>query len=256
MENLLLCDASQPEAVGEICKRKGLGVEIQSFSHPDYLLKDDQGLDKHKRFYGKISPKALHGPFADLSPGSPDRLIREVTKKRFEFAHKYARLLGATHIILHHGYVPGTSGYRGWLKRSLQFWQDFLADKSPEIVFYLENLLEPDGELMGEVVSQADHPNLRICFDVGHAFCHGKIPLEQWVKDLGPLIGYVHLHDNNGDVDAHLSLGEGKLPLDQTCYALKRHAPKALWALEVGPTNLADSVFWLERHGYFSYSGD
>ncbi|HHY10841.1 MAG TPA: sugar phosphate isomerase/epimerase [Firmicutes bacterium] len=187
---------------------------------------------------------------------SPDPLIREVAKKRFEFAYKYARLLGAPHIILHHGYVPHTSGHAGWLARSLEFWRVFLADKDPDTVFYLENLLEPDSKLIGQVVRQLDQPNLKICFDVGHAFCHGKIPLKEWVEDLGPLIGYVHLHDNNGDVDAHLSLGEGRLPLDHICYTLKRRAPDALWALEVGPENLAASYFWLERHGYLSFSGD
>lgn len=255
MPNLLLCDASQPEITAPICKRTGLGVEIQSFSNPNYLQVKADGVQKHKNLYKDLQSRALHGPFGDLSPGSCDDLIREVTAKRFEFAYKYAQSLDAAHIILHHGYVPNTNTYGGWLRRSLEFWDVFLGDKDPRFTFYLENLLEPDGKLIGEVVRQIGRPNLRICLDVGHAFCYGKIPLQQWIEELGGLIGYVHLHDNHGDFDAHLSLGEGKIPLDQVCYTLKRCVPDAIWALEVGPEQTDDSLFWLQSHGYLHLSG-
>lgn len=250
MRQLMLCDASQVEQVAAICHRTGWGVEMQSFTNPEYLSRNEAGVEYHLSQYSGILPRSLHGPFGDLSPGSCDRLIREVTKKRFEFAYKYARLVGANQVVLHHGYVPGTNTPRAWLRRNLEFWDEFLADKDPEVIFYLENLLEPDPSLLGEVVREINRPNLAVCLDIGHAFCHGKAPLEQWVEELGELIGYVHLHDNHGTVDEHLALGEGRIPLDEICYALERKAPDATWALEVGPDGLEDSVFWLESHGY------
>lgn len=254
MRFLLLCDASQPQRVAPLCRNAGLGVEIQSFSNPKYPEQNPDGLKLHNEVYQGVASKSLHGPFGDLSPGSLDGLIRQVTRERFEFAYKYARLLGAEHVVLHHGYIPNTNTYNGWLNRSQEFWTEFLLDKDPSVTFYLENLLEHDPRLLTEVVRQVDHPNLKACLDIGHAFCHGKHPVQHWIEEMGELIGYVHFHDNLGDQDSHLSLGKGRLPLDQICYTLEQAAPDAIWALEVGPENLEDSLFWLESHGYSPYS--
>lgn len=255
MRFVLLCDASQPEQVAPICRKTGLGVEIQSFSNPDYPSERKDAIGYHIDVYDGVFPRSLHGPFGDLSPGSCDQLIRQVTKKRFEFAYHNAQRLQVQHIVLHHGYIPNTNTYNGWLKRSVQFWEEFLRDKDADVTFYLENLLELDPKLLAEVVRTVDHPNLRVCLDLGHAFCHSKHPVQYWVEELGELIGYVHFHDNLGDQDAHLSLGQGRLALDQICYTLERVAPEAIWALEVGPENLEDSLFWLESHGYLPFGG-
>ncbi|MCK9526057.1 MAG: sugar phosphate isomerase/epimerase [Limnochordia bacterium] len=255
MRSVLLCDASQPQKVAPICAKTGLGVEIQSFSNPDYPSLNPSGASLHHAYYDEVETKALHGPFGDLSPGSCDARIRQVTRERFEFAYTNARKLGAKHVVLHHGYIPNTNTYGGWLRRSIEFWDEFLSSKSTEVTFYLENLLEVDANLIGEVLRKVDHPNLKACLDLGHAFCHGKIPVRKWVEDLGSLIGYVHFHDNLGDQDSHLSLGKGRLPLDEICYILEQVSPEAIWALEVGPENLEDSLFWLETHGYLFHSG-
>ncbi len=253
MRFVLLCDASQPQKVASICRKGGLGVEIQSFSNPGYPDLHPDGIQRHLGLYESLQPRALHGPFGDLSPGSCDARIREVTRERFEFAYEYAQKLDAKHVILHHGYVPNTNTYGGWMKRSLEFWEDFLVSKSSEVTFYLENLLEVDTKLIGDVLRKVNHPNLQACLDLGHAFCHGKLPVQKWVEELGELIGYVHFHDNLGDQDAHLSLGQGRLPLDQICYTLEQVVPDAIWALEVGTDNLEDSLFWLETHGYLPF---
>ncbi len=255
MRFVMLCDASQPQKVAPICRKTGLGVEIQAFSNPEYPFLNKDGVALHESHYGNISPKSLHGPFGDLSPGSCDGLIRKVTKERFEFAYTYAKTLDAEHVVLHHGYVPNTNTYGGWLRRSEEFWGEFLSGKDSGITFYLENLLETDSKLIADVLRAVDHPNLKACLDLGHAFCHGKAPIQRWVEELGELIGYVHFHDNLGDQDTHLSLGEGRLPLDEICYSLERFSPDAIWALEVGPENLEDSLFWLETHGYLPFSG-
>ena len=250
MRFVMLCDASQPSRVAPICRKTGLGVEIQSFSNPEYPLVKTDGVELHRSDYGSVFPRSLHGPFGDLSPGSCDRLIRKVTQERFEFAYAYALNLQAEHVVLHHGYVPNTNTYGGWLRRSAEFWKSFLSSKDVGVTFYLENLLEEDWKLIRDVLDTVKHPSLKACLDLGHAFCNGKPHILQWVEELGERIGYVHFHDNFGDQDAHLSLGQGRLPLDQICYALEGMAPDAIWALEVGPENLEDSLFWMETHGY------
>ncbi|NLM39821.1 MAG: sugar phosphate isomerase/epimerase [Firmicutes bacterium] len=250
MECILLCDASQPESAADLCRRYGLGVELQAFANPDYEQSVPDAVLRHNEVYKDISPRALHGPFADLSMGSSDRLIRQVTYERFVYAHDRAVQVGAEHIVLHHGYVPGTNTPGGWLRRSVELWEQFFDEVEVQAQIYLENLLEDDPQLLLDVVSTVGRDSLGICLDIGHAHCHSRLPVLEWIMRAGDLIGYVHLHDNHGRNDDHLGLGSGSLPLDEVCSALEQYCPDAIWALEVGPDNAADSVFWLDNRGY------
>lgn len=250
MESIILCDASQPELAADLCRRYRLGVEMQAFANPDYELDRPDAVAWHNEVYNDILPRSIHGPFADLSMGSSDRLIREVTFKRFAYAHERAVQLGAESIVLHHGYVPGTNPYSSWLRRSVDLWDQFFAEIDVQPTIFLENLLEEDPGLLIDVVDQVDREKVRICLDIGHAHCNSRVPVTEWIAQAGDLIGYVHLHDNHGHSDAHLSLGSGNIPLDEVCSALEQYCPNAIWALEVGPDNMADSVFWLDNQGY------
>ncbi|MBU3146683.1 hypothetical protein [Clostridium sp. CF012] len=59
--------------------------------------------------------------------GSFDKMIRDVTKYRFEYDYDYdvAEKLMANNIVLHRGYVPKTSYPPNWIKRSIMFFDDF-----------------------------------------------------------------------------------------------------------------------------------
>ncbi len=250
MQNILLCDASQPHVTADLCRRYRFGVEMQAFANPEYEQSVPDGAAQHLAIYQDIQPRALHGPFADLSMGSSDRLIRKVTYERFVYAHERAVALGAPYLILHHGYVPGTNTYASWLRRSTKLWERFFQEVEVQTEIFLENLLEEDPHLLVDVVEHIGRSQVRICLDIGHAHCHSRVPVTNWIAQAGHLIGYVHLHDNHGRSDDHLALGHGSLPLDEICSALEEYCPHALWALEVGPDNAADSVFWLDKQGY------
>jgi sugar phosphate isomerase/epimerase len=225
-------------------------VEMQAFANPEHEVGTPEAVAQHRDAYGDIQPRALHGPFADLSMGSSDRLIRKVTYDRFQYAHQRAVDLGAAFLVLHHGYVPGTNTYGGWLRRSVKLWERFFEETDVQVEIFLENLLEEDPDLLMDVVEAVDRRQVRLCLDVGHAHCHSRVPVTDWIRKAGHLIGYVHLHDNHGRSDDHLALGAGAMPLDEICSALEEYCPDAVWALEVGPDNTAHSVFWLDNRGY------
>ena len=73
-----------------------------------------------------------------------------------------------------------------------------------------------------------------------------------WIRRLGKRIGYVHLHDNNGERDEHLAFGEGTIPLADVCRALEEEAPDAVWTVELagGIPDLQKSMEWLVEHGF------
>lgn len=96
-----------------------------------------------------------------MCSGSNDKLIRDATRNRFEYAYEKAIKLGINNIVLHHGYVPRTSSYGGWLKRAVEFWKDYLVGKSEEVIFHIENQLEYDPSLLSEVVAGIGAKNVK-----------------------------------------------------------------------------------------------
>lgn len=250
MKEIVLCDDSKLETVAPLCKRYKVGIEIQSFAHPTCPNKNPEELDIHKKELIDIQTRALHGPFADLCPGSFDEMIREVTRNRYEFAYDKAIKLSATHIVLHHGYVPKTSKPGNWLKRIIAFWNDFLMNKSADIQFHIENLLELDPYLLSEVISGIDRGNVDVCLDIGHAHCNSRKSVIEWIKILNKQIGYIHMHDNHGENDEHLGFGEGKIPFVDVCDVLEEYCPMATWAIETKTNSIEKSLLWIRENGY------
>ena len=59
-----------------------------------------------------------------------------------------------------------------------------------------------------EFIEQVNHPNLYLLFDIGHAQISNEDPADL-LPDAGDRLLYVHLDDNDGKEDLHLSLTEG-----------------------------------------------
>jgi sugar phosphate isomerase/epimerase len=250
MKSLVFCDETKFDTVLPLCKKYDCGIEVQSLCYPSYLATHPDAIEHHIEGLCGVHEIALHGPFHDLCPGSNDELIRDVTKIRFEFAYEMACKVNATSIILHHGYVPKTSSYSGWLKRVTAFWNDFLDGKSDHIRFHVENVLELDPDLISDVISGIRRETVNICLDIGHAYCNSKVPVTKWIEHLNDKIGYVHLHDNNGEYDEHLGLGEGNLPIFEVCKLLDFYCPNAIWAIETSIHSKEKSYLWLKEKGF------
>lgn len=251
MKALILCDGGKVEKVAPLCITKGFGIEVQSFHQPN-VLEDHTQVGYHLAQMAGISLRAMHGPFGDLCPGSFDPMVCEVARVRLEQAYAIARQLDIDHIVLHHGYVPHTSSRAGWIRRSMEFWHSFLAGKSPEVHFYLENLLELDPSIISDVIDGVGSHHLSINLDIGHAHCNSQTPVLQWIEAIGNRIGYLHLHDNHGEADEHLGLGQGQIPMLEVCHALNEYSPDAIWAIEAEGEGINRSLLWLIENGFLS----
>jgi endonuclease IV len=66
----------------------------------------------------------LHGPFMDLSPGSPDPSIRALTRERFDRMIRLAALYKAERVIFHAGYDGRRYGYMQelWTETAGETW--------------------------------------------------------------------------------------------------------------------------------------
>jgi sugar phosphate isomerase/epimerase len=252
MKQLNLCDDERILEVAPLAEKNCCGIEIQAFYDPDILKREQDAINMHKKAIYGIDKRALHGPFADLCPGSMDTMVRDLARNRYDMAVKVAEILGVKDIILHHGYVPGTSYPKGWLARSTIFWKEFL-DNAPDLInIYIENLLEHDPELISEVMRAVNRRNFQICLDIGHAHCNSKKTVLFWIERLKDQIGYVHMHDNHGKTDEHLGLGSGTIPMKEVCRALNEYSPDAIWSIEARPEYIEQSLDWLKENAFFS----
>lgn len=250
MKQLILCDDCKPQVIRELCHKYGLGIEVQSFYDPEYLNVNPDAFEQHADYIKKIPVRYLHGPFGDLCPGSFDSMVRDVALNRFELAFSSASKLNIHNIILHVGYVPDTSPAKNWIKRCCELWKQFLKDKPNDITFYLENLFEKTPEFVSELIEQIDDSRVKVCLDIGHAYCHSNEDVVTWVEHLGDKIRYVHMHNNHGSTDEHLGLNTGTMPIIDVCHALKQHSPKADLALEVNLESMHSSIEWLKKNEF------
>lgn len=259
MKSIILCDHAKLKETALLCKKYNFGIEAQSFYDPEYLDINPNAIEEHLNVLEDIPIRSIHGPFWDLCPGSFDNLIREVTKKRFDYAFSCASKIKAQNIVLHHGgFIDGVFTYKKsideWLNRNVEFWKDFLMNKDPNIKIHIENFLEPDPELMLQLIEEINKENLDINLDIGHVNYSSNLSVVEWIKRLNKHIGYVHIHDNFGNVDEHHGLGKGNLPLVEIFDALETYSPNAIWAIEHKIEEMEGSIDWLKKHGYLTNS--
>ena len=203
----------------------------------------------------KERPLALHGPFFDLSPASFDSKIRKSTMERFEEVYHAAKVLGASKIIFHTGFIPQVYFIEGWLPNSISFWKEFMSNKQDPITICIENVFEADYNPIIELIKNVNHPNFKMCLDIGHVHAYSSLPLTTWIKNLKNHISHIHLHNNYGDKDEHLGLSNGSIPI-QDCLALvSKLVPSATITLEIyNLEELKHSLEFLSQTQYLSRS--
>ncbi|MGD2079653.1 MAG: sugar phosphate isomerase/epimerase family protein [Nitrospirota bacterium] len=159
----------------------------------------------------------VHAPFMDLAPAAVDPGVREVTAERFDRALDAAGVLEAKAVVFHSGYDKWKYGHNMdiWLQRSLGFWPRFIGrarDLGTRIA--VENIFEDTPENLKLLMEGLGSESFGICFDTGHMNIFSLVPLDDWLDALGEHIIELHLHDNRGDLDAHLPVGEGDFDFD------------------------------------------
>ena len=171
--------------------------------------------------HGYIELEMLGGPHFDLSAKAPKarRAALEIVRGEAEYAH----VLGCRDIIVH-PVGPGCT-------RDDAFRPDALAESAEHVArlgeeadvrFLLENMPPPmfgtDAEVLRAIVDEADSPALGLVYDSGHASLAGRTV--ETVRQMGPRLWGVHMHDNGGKEDDHFLPGMGVVALEDAARAL------------------------------------
>lgn len=156
----------------------------------------------------------LHAPFLDLSPGSPDPAVRDLTCRRFEQMLKLVPIFKPKTVVCHAGYDWRRYSQLKdvWDENSLKTWSWLstrIRDAGGQLM--LENVYENGPEEMRILFENLGKEHVGFCLDTGHQAAFSRCSLKTWLESLGPYLGQVHLHDNSGQNDDHLALGKGKI---------------------------------------------
>ena len=192
---------------------------------------------------------SLHAPIADVNLISPHPAARAFAEAELARTLTLAAALGARGVTFHLGhrstgvpYEPPWEAAKAAIRRLASRAQNLgvklcLENDSKSPYAFLSDL-----ELFGKLLSELGIPGT---LDLGHAWIAYHEKVFELIPSLLPLVHTVHLHDNRGDHDEHLGLGEGTLNLGRV-WPLLTEVPAVV--LEVkNPAGLARSLELLRR---------
>ena len=166
---------------------------------------------------------SIHAPICDINIASISDPVRKASMKETLDTIKVANKLGIDRMTIH----PGLSSmsvhgidykYLAHAKESMKVLDDaqkeygtsLAIENMPNSYFFLCRTAAELDEIVGDT-------DLGICFDIGHANTTGQI--DEMIDTFGKRIKNIHIHDNNGDKDEHLTIGTGSIDF---CKVLKK----------------------------------
>jgi len=87
-----------------------------------------------------------------------------------------------------------------------------------------------------------------MCLDIGCVNIYSNMKITEWIEKVNKNIGFVYLYNNDGKMDKHKGLNNGKINMIEICEALEQYCPNAIWQIET--TEYEDSIKWLKKNKY------
>ncbi len=104
--------------------------------------------------------------------------------------------------------------------------ENFNKCLDPNVLYYIDNACD-----LKELVEYINHPNLFVCYDIGHANMQETTQSKQ-IKVLGDSIKALHVQDNNKNIDYHVAPFFGTTNYDEVMCALKEIGYNGYFTLE------------------------
>ncbi|ACK41374.1 MULTISPECIES: sugar phosphate isomerase/epimerase family protein [Dictyoglomus] len=160
----------------------------------------------------------MHLPYIDINLASFNDEIWEKSIESILKAIEYGEKAGIKRAVLHPGGVPLSHLVLIFLaQRRLRKALEFILEKAEkyDVEVCIENPYFEENDIFSNVDQfykfiKGFGGKLKVCFDFGHAHISKK-GIDYSLNLLKPFITHVHIHDNHGEKDEHLSLGKGSI---------------------------------------------
>lgn len=222
--------SSQTEAM-EYIRRAGFKYIDYNFG-TDYQRKCGIFSDDPKGHMESVLKKAEELGVKLIQSHSP--MGRPLADEDGSFLRDTAKCVGACgemgipNVVIHSGYLKDISKQE-CLERNKRFFMplielgekynvDILVENFNKMthddVFWIDNAQD-----LLEMVELVDHPRFQAVWDVGHANMQ-EMPQDEALRMLGKHVRALHVQDNMGDVDSHISPFFGTTNLDSLMHGL------------------------------------
>lgn len=210
---------------------EGLGLEYAELVHqfPSEVI-DAELLESYNLKY------SIHAPFMDVNIASLQDQSRLNSIKQIKSSIDLANEIDAEAVVIH----PGVTSYlpNKFFKKEVnefamksmvklgRYGEDLGVLTTFENMPAFESMLFNDMKKLNEFLTSHE---LYMTLDIGHAN-HAGYPAEAMYFDS---IKHIHIHDNFGDDDSHLPLGEGSIDLKCIVNTLEKNNYDGIYILEV-----------------------
>lgn len=240
----------------KIAEKLGFGIELSRIPN---IISNKRPFEDVKRemedIFGNFKgPKSVHGLFFDLSIASIDDDIREISIKRYLQSLDIAKAIGAKTIVYHTGNeatIKHKKFQQTYSEDSIKFWKNYIKTyENANIIAVQENVSENTHDSILTIVNAVNSPYLKASLDTGHVNVHSTQKVSDWIKGYRQNLKHLHIHNNYGDDDAHLSLLKGTLDFKEIFDTIKEVNISPVIVLEIFTENdLYESVDYLDKLG-------
>lgn len=215
---------------------EGLGIGYVELLHQYPNEKFD--LDILNSFDFKYT---IHAPFLDVNIASLSTKSRNVSIEQIKDSINLANEIDASIVVVHPGLVPFLLKEmpekiypvaNNSIKELGDYSRDLGVTTTIENMPNFESMIYQDMSKLNEILVEFE---MGMTFDIGHAHHSGISPDEMYFDS----IKHIHAHDNMGDDDSHLPLGEGNIQLKDIVNTFEEKNYDGIYMIEV---NDKDSI--------------
>ena len=179
---------------------------------------------------------SIHSPFMDVNIAALQDKSRLNSIKQIKDSIDLANKINAEAVVIHPGLAPFLAN-KYFLDKVYETANNSIKElgeygRDLGVLATIENMPTFDGMLynnMGDLHNLLTSLDMSMTLDIGHANHSGYSP-DQMIFDS---IKHIHIHDNFGDEDAHLALGEGSIELKYIVNSLEEKNYDGIYIIEV-----------------------
>lgn len=210
---------------------ENLGIEYAELVHqyPAEFI-DSKILESYSLKY------SIHAPFMDVNIASPQDQSRLNSIAQIKSSIDLANEINAEAVVVHPGLISFLAN-KYFKKEVYEFANESIKEigdyaKDLGVMATIENMPNFESMIYQNIVDLNQllvENEMHMTLDIGHANHVGYAP-DEMIFDS---IKHVHVHDNLGDDDSHLPLGEGSIDLKYIINTLESKNYDGIYILEV-----------------------